>query len=203
MIEVASAVLMALAPSIELPIMMLLLFDWQNCPTILLLSTVRGIFMFGGPTRTEQPVQKTTHGAKGESVVQALRTAIHGGRYVPGQRLVEADLTSELGVSRSLLREAFRILSAEGLIETVPNRGALVKRLSRREAMELFEIRMELEALSARLAAKMQLASRSGRVSKKKFAKSGTSPRAYPRPRISLKTNVFTELSSARRETVS
>lgn len=99
-------------------------------------------------------MQKTTHGAKGESVVQALRTAIHGGRYVPGQRLVEADLTSELGVSRSLLREAFRILSAEGLIETVPNRGALVKRLSRREAMELFEIRMELEALSARLAAK-------------------------------------------------
>lgn len=97
---------------------------------------------------------KTAHGAKGEGVVTALRTAIQGGRYVPGQRLVEADLTSELGVSRSLLREAFRILSAEGLVETVPNRGALVKRLSLREAMELFQIRTELEALSARLAAR-------------------------------------------------
>lgn len=93
------------------------------------------------------------HGAKGEGVVRFLTNAIQTGRFVPGQRLVEADLTAELGVSRGLLREAFRRLSAEGLIEIVPNRGALVRRLSMTETMELFDIRLELEALAARLAA--------------------------------------------------
>jgi DNA-binding GntR family transcriptional regulator len=93
------------------------------------------------------------HGAKGDTVVDFLMQAIQAGRFVPGQRLVEADLTAELGVSRSLLREAFRRLSAEGVIEIVPNRGALVRRLTMTEAMELFEIRLELEALAARLAA--------------------------------------------------
>ncbi|MFD1343299.1 GntR family transcriptional regulator [Litorisediminicola beolgyonensis] len=98
-------------------------------------------------------MDNAVHGAKGLNVAETLRGAIQTGRYVPGQRLVEADLTREMGVSRSLLREAFRLLSAEGLVETVPNRGALVKRLSLTEALELFQIRMELEALAARLAA--------------------------------------------------
>lgn len=86
-------------------------------------------------------------------VMAFLANAIAGGRFAPGQRLIEADLTSELGVSRGLLREAFRRLSAEGLIEIVRNRGALVRRLSKREALELFQIRTELEALAVRLAA--------------------------------------------------
>jgi DNA-binding GntR family transcriptional regulator len=93
------------------------------------------------------------HGVKGDGVANYLATGIHSGRYAPGQRLVEADLTAELSVSRSLLREAFQRLSAEGLIEIVPNRGALVRRLSIEEAVELFAIRVELEALAARLAA--------------------------------------------------
>jgi len=88
-----------------------------------------------------------------ERVVQHLREGILNSRYSPGQRLIEADLTRDLGVSRGPLREAFRRLSAEGLIETVPNRGALVRRLSQTETVELFQIRTELEALAARLAA--------------------------------------------------
>lgn len=92
-------------------------------------------------------------GDRGEWVAEHLRNGVFRGRYVPGQRLVEADLTAELGISRNLLRETFRQLSAEGLIEIVPNRGALVRRLSMVEAMELFTIRMELESLAARLAA--------------------------------------------------
>lgn len=89
-----------------------------------------------------------------ERIVTHLREGILMSRYAPGQRLIEADLTRDLGVSRGPLREAFRRLSAEGLIETVPNRGALVRRLSLTEAIELFEIRTELEALAARLAAR-------------------------------------------------
>lgn len=89
-----------------------------------------------------------------DRVFNVLREGILTSRFASGQRLVEVDLTRELGVSRGSLREAFRRLSAEGLIEIVPNRGALVRRLSFRETIELFEIRTELEGLAARLAAK-------------------------------------------------
>lgn len=91
-------------------------------------------------------------GETGQSVVEHLGGAIRDGRRPPGQRLVEADLTRELGVSRGTVREAFHRLAAEGLVEIVPNRGAMVRRLSLTEALELFEIRTELEAFAARRA---------------------------------------------------
>jgi DNA-binding GntR family transcriptional regulator len=87
-----------------------------------------------------------------EYVVDHLRNGVLQGRYAPGQRLVEADLTHDLHVSRGPLREAFRRLSAEGLIEIVPNRGAMIRRLTLREMRELFQIRVGLETLAARLA---------------------------------------------------
>lgn len=93
------------------------------------------------------------HGGTVDYVVEQLRAGMLQGRFAPGQRLVEADLTRELRVSRGPLREAFRRLSAEGLIEIVPHRGALVRRLTQREMTELFQIRSSLEALAARLAA--------------------------------------------------
>ena len=83
-----------------------------------------------------------------------LREGILYGRYAPGQRLIEADLTRDLGVSRGPLREAFRRLSAEGLIESIPNRGALVRRLTFKQTQELFEVRAALEVLAAQLAAR-------------------------------------------------
>lgn len=88
-----------------------------------------------------------------DRVVAGLRAGILSGRYVPGQRLIEADLTHDFHVSRGPLREAFRRLSAEGLLHTVPNRGALVRQLSYREIVEIFQIRSALEPLAARLAA--------------------------------------------------
>lgn len=88
-----------------------------------------------------------------DRVVGHLRDGIINSRYAPGQRLIEADLTREMGVSRGPLREAFRRLAAEGLLEIVPNRGAFVRRLSFREMTELFQIRIALEALAVRCAA--------------------------------------------------
>lgn len=88
-----------------------------------------------------------------EYILDRLRSGVVAGRYAPGQRLIEGDLTRDLGVSRGPLREAFRRLSAEGLLEIVPNRGALVRRLTLVEMKELFQIRVELEGLAARLAA--------------------------------------------------
>lgn len=101
-----------------------------------------------------EPTHKSEgHGRKVASVAARIGSAVNAGRFAPGQRLVEVELTREMGISRSLLREAFRSLSAQGVIELVPNRGAVVRRLSRRETMELFQIRLELEGLAARLAA--------------------------------------------------
>jgi DNA-binding GntR family transcriptional regulator len=97
--------------------------------------------------------QRASNGSVVDDLARALARGIRSNRFVPGQRLVEADLTHELGVSRGSLREAFRRLASDGLIEITPHRGAMVRRLSRTEARELFAIRTELEALAARLAA--------------------------------------------------
>jgi len=93
------------------------------------------------------------HGATVAHVVDQLREDILARRLSPGVRLVESDLTARFAVSRGPVREALRRLAAEGLIEHTPNRGALVRRLTRREIQELFQIRLELEGLAARLAA--------------------------------------------------
>jgi len=93
------------------------------------------------------------HGATVAFVVERLRDDILAGRLQPGSRLIESDLTSRFGVSRGPVREALRRLTADGLIEHWPHRGAVVRRLTEREIRELFAIRIEMEALAARLAA--------------------------------------------------
>ena len=93
------------------------------------------------------------HGATVAFIVEKLREDILAGRLGPGSRLVECDLTARFAVSRGPVREALRRLAAEGLIEHLPNRGALVRRLSSRTIRELFQIRVEMESLAARLAA--------------------------------------------------
>lgn len=101
-------------------------------------------------------VDQGVSGARGGTVdrlVTLLRDGIVNHRYAPGQRLIEADLTRDMGVSRGPLREAFRRLAAEGLLDMVPNRGAVVRRLSIREMKELFQVRIALEALAVRCAA--------------------------------------------------
>ncbi len=96
---------------------------------------------------------KAAHGETVTHIVARLREDIVARRVAPGGRLVESELTGRLAVSRGPIREALRRLAAEGFIEHVPNRGAIVRRLSAREIGEVFEIRMELEALAARSAA--------------------------------------------------
>lgn len=94
----------------------------------------------------------SSHGTTVDRVVAQLREGVMNGTLPPGQRLVEADLTRDYRISRGPVREALRRLSAEGLVELVPNRGAVVRRLSYRETIELFEIRLPLECQAARLA---------------------------------------------------
>lgn len=101
----------------------------------------------------EGDFQPPAHGETVAHLVEKLRQDILEHRLAPGERLVEHDLTERFGVSRGPVREALRRLAAEGLIEHSPNRGAQVRRLTRNEIRELFEIRIELEALASRLAA--------------------------------------------------
>ncbi len=93
------------------------------------------------------------HGETVLHIVARLRDDILARRVAPGERLVESELTERFAVSRGPVRESLRRLEAEGFIDHVPNRGAVVRRLSAQEILELFQIRTELEALAARLAA--------------------------------------------------
>lgn len=88
-----------------------------------------------------------------DQVAEALRDGVRTGRYVPGQRLVEADLTSELQLSRGPIREALKRLAAEGLIELHRHRGAYLRQLTRREVNDILTIQESLTGLAARLAA--------------------------------------------------
>jgi DNA-binding GntR family transcriptional regulator len=78
-----------------------------------------------------------------------LRQAILSGDLAPGQRLVEEELAGTLGVTRQSLRAALLDLTAEGLVERIPNRGARVRIVSTDEAVAITECRMALEALCA------------------------------------------------------
>jgi DNA-binding GntR family transcriptional regulator len=82
-----------------------------------------------------------------EQVTDRLREAITSLQLEPGARLVERELMENLGVSRTTVREAIRQLAAEGLVTVVPQRGAVVARTSRTEAVDLYDIRAALESM--------------------------------------------------------
>jgi DNA-binding GntR family transcriptional regulator len=82
-----------------------------------------------------------------------LRQAIVTGRFQPSERLIEADIARELGVGRSAVRTALARLEHEGLVEHERHRGARVRRVDTREAVEILETRAVLEGLAARHAA--------------------------------------------------
>ncbi|GAA2854736.1 GntR family transcriptional regulator [Actinoplanes cyaneus] len=87
------------------------------------------------------------------SARDALREAILAGDYLPGERLVEAQLIERFDVSRFTVRLALQDLAAEGLVEIQRNRGAVVRKISLAETIEITQVRMVLEGLVAARAA--------------------------------------------------
>lgn len=88
-------------------------------------------------------------GPRGQQVIETLRTAIISGRFEPGDRLIESALSAELGTSRGPVREALRQLENEGLVASIPYRGAVVLGVSDEEVQEvLIPIRLTLERYS-------------------------------------------------------
>jgi DNA-binding GntR family transcriptional regulator len=82
-----------------------------------------------------------------------IREMIRKGVLVRGQRIIEAELCEQIGVSRTPLREALRVLESEGLVELFPHKGVHIRQPSMREIQEMFEVMGVLEGTCARLTA--------------------------------------------------
>jgi DNA-binding GntR family transcriptional regulator len=87
-------------------------------------------------------------------VTSELRRLIIEFELPPGTHLVEARLAEQLGVSRNPIREAIRVLSTEGFVHISPRRGGFVAHLSAQDAENLFDVRLGLEPIGAKLAAR-------------------------------------------------
>lgn len=87
------------------------------------------------------------------SAYQRMRRAILEGEYEAGEPLFEVHLATAMGMSRTPVREALKVLARDGLVEVVPSRGYIVQRRSLEDLRELFELRESLEGMAARCAA--------------------------------------------------
>ncbi|NND41616.1 MAG: GntR family transcriptional regulator [Silicimonas sp.] len=92
--------------------------------------------------------------SQGEAAYRKLHAAILDGQYQPGDRLREVDVSLQLGLSRTPIREALRKLESDGIVEHRPRIGAVIRRLSHTEVVELYEMRLVLERTAAEMAAK-------------------------------------------------
>ena len=86
-------------------------------------------------------------------VTQRLRQLLVEGQIAPGAKLNERELCEQLKISRTPLREAIKTLAAEGLVELLPNRGAIAVQLGEADVLHTFEVMAGLEGLSGELAA--------------------------------------------------
>lgn len=109
--------------------------------------------------RSPSPVRKSARkrgaapSAKAVAAIfQALRVRISQQHIPPGAKLRETDLAAEFGVPRTRIRDALAALEQRGLVERIPNRGAVVIRLDLSQAMHIYGVRAALEGLAARLA---------------------------------------------------
>ena len=87
-----------------------------------------------------------------EQAAQRLRQMLVEGRIAPGAKLNERELSELLNVSRTPLREAIKMLAAEGLVELVPNRGAIAVALTEADVLNTFEVMAGLEGMAGELA---------------------------------------------------
>ena len=99
------------------------------------------------------PILPAARASLHEQVAHQLRQMLVEGRIAPGAKLNERELSEVLNVSRTPLREAIKMLAAEGLVELLPNRGAIAVELTEADILNTFEVMAGLEAQSGELAA--------------------------------------------------
>jgi DNA-binding GntR family transcriptional regulator len=88
-----------------------------------------------------------------EDAADRIRETILSGGFAPGEHLVEARIAQQLNVSRGPVREAFKLLRSEGLVEEEPRRGTFVVRLDASDVLEIYQLRAAIEGRAARLLA--------------------------------------------------
>jgi len=103
--------------------------------------------------KRKRPARKSGTLSPRERVVNDVLRGLYDGRFEPGQRLIEAQLTEDYGISRGPVREALNRLAAMGVIELAPRRGARVRILTLEEAINSLIVAQALVGVSARLAA--------------------------------------------------
>ena len=91
--------------------------------------------------------------SSGEAAYASLIDALRSGDFAPGDRLREEDVAQRLNLSRTPVREAIRRLENNGIVEHRPRIGAVIRKLSQTEVVELYEMRIVLERTAARMAA--------------------------------------------------
>lgn len=96
-------------------------------------------------------LNRAAHGATGIAIAANLREEILAGNYAPGERIRQEELAEIHGASRLPVRDALRILEAEGLVSLVANTGAWVSRISMDECQEMYRMRERLEPLLLRM----------------------------------------------------
>lgn len=100
------------------------------------------------------PLARSAPGLAVNTVADYIKNGIRTGKFAAGQRLVASELAADLQVSLGVVREALSLLDGAGLIELLPNRGAQIRRLSRDDIRQIFELREALEGQAAALAAR-------------------------------------------------
>lgn len=120
-------------------------------------STSHGVKASEPPTVSEadpasSPIVPLNRRTLHDELVDRVRTLIVEGRLLPQTRIHEGQLGAALGVSRTPLREALKVLASEGLIELVAGRGAIVRKLTARDVREMLDVLMALETLAGKLA---------------------------------------------------
>lgn len=105
------------------------------------------------PTRPADHPEKSDAASAADAVFHGIVGGLETGQFVPGQRLVETDLAAQFGVGRNSVREALQHLAAEGVIDVVRHKGAVVRALTLRETMDVLDVAERMTGLLARSAA--------------------------------------------------
>jgi DNA-binding GntR family transcriptional regulator len=104
------------------------------------------------PVSQESEAAPRNHGLRRHSIVESLMTDVFQGRLRPGEHLVTQELAERFGVSHTPIREALIALAGIGLIDLMPNRGAIVRRVTSQEVREVCQVRRVLECEAVRSA---------------------------------------------------
>jgi DNA-binding GntR family transcriptional regulator len=83
-------------------------------------------------------------------VIEKITNGVQKGTFAPGQRLIAADLAKEFGVSRAPVREALHVLAGEGVVDLIPNRGAMIRKVSTKELTDLLDFTEAILVLGVR-----------------------------------------------------